>query len=85
MISLASTFPAALAKGLVRPITLEAVSAQRMAWCVFFSDKGNDDTEMAFFAFFYLELKEILQRKLKMLKRRTIDKENALSFLEESS
>ena len=36
MISLASTFPAALAKGLVRPITLEAFWNQRMVLVRFF-------------------------------------------------
>ena len=40
---------------------------------------------MHFFGFLLVGIEEILQRKLKMLKRRTIDKENALSFLEESS
>ena len=38
---------------------------------------------MAFFCCFFVGIEEMLQRF--KLKRRTIDKENALSFLEESS
>lgn len=65
MISLASTFPAALAKGLVRPITsgrwMDFSQRMKLARLVFLP-KGNDDSLpkcMVFFGFFWLELKRL--------------------------